>query len=67
CLSNFALFVQLGALVALAMLTSSLATLLVLPAMLTLISSTTLIHSVLGTNHPCGTERPEARRAAAPL
>ena len=40
---------QLGALVGLAMVTSSLATLLVLPAMLTLIARTPWIRSVLGT------------------
>jgi predicted RND superfamily exporter protein len=49
CLSGFRLFVQLGALVGLAMITSSLATLIVLPAMLTLISRTRWIYSVLGT------------------
>lgn len=48
CLSGFRLFVQLGALVGLAMITSSLATLIVLPAMLTLISRTRWVRSVLG-------------------
>ena len=50
CLSGFRLFVQLGALVGLAMVTSSLSTLLVLPAMLTLIARTPWIRSVLGTH-----------------
>ncbi|MDZ4830867.1 MAG: MMPL family transporter [Phycisphaerae bacterium] len=52
CFSGFRVFVQLGALVGLAMITSSLATLLAIPAMLTIISRTHLIHTVLGaTGH----------------
>lgn len=51
CLSGFRLFVQLGSLVGLAMITSSLATLVVVPAMLTLISGTPWIHRLLG-RHP---------------
>jgi len=61
CLSGFRLFVQLGALVGLAMVTSSLATLIVLPALLTLISKTSWMHAVLGTPRP-----PEVSETEAP-
>jgi predicted RND superfamily exporter protein len=49
CISGFRLFVQLGSLVGLAMVTSSLATLLVLPAILTLVSDTPWVYRILGT------------------
>ena len=62
CLSGFRLFVQLGALVGLAMITSSLATLLVVPALLTLISRTHWINSVLKAPAlPASMERPHPK------
>jgi predicted RND superfamily exporter protein len=68
CLSGFRLFVQLGALVGLAMVTSSLATLLVIPALLTLISGTHWMGSVLGTPHLQRVDEPTpTRRSAAGL
>jgi predicted RND superfamily exporter protein len=63
CLSGFRLFVHLGALVGLAMVTSSLATMLVLPAMLTLIARTPWIRSVLGT--PTATPLSQEARSAS--
>lgn len=48
CLSGFRVFEQLGFLVALAMVSSSVATLVAIPAMLTLISRTHWVDSVLG-------------------
>lgn len=52
CLSGFRIFVQLGSLVGLAMLSSSLSTLLIVPSLLTVLSGSTLIVRVLGRRIP---------------
>lgn len=57
CLSRFRLFEQLGGLVGLSMATSSMATLLVLPAILTLIQNTDPGRSILGLRNARDSDR----------